>query len=44
MALARDAKGEKFKVVAVIGDGASPVAWHWKQLTMRVICPKLTCW
>jgi len=43
MALARDAKGEKFKVVAVI-DGASPVAWHWKQLTMRVICPKLTCW
>jgi len=34
MALARDAKGEKFKVVAVIGDGASPVAWHWKQLTM----------
>jgi len=36
MALARDAKGEKFKVVvAVMVMVPSLVEWRWKQLTMR---------
>jgi len=43
MALARD-KGEKFKVVAVIGDGALTGGMALEAINHAGICPKPTCW